>query len=142
MLWQKPRTNKGKNPWNLPKDGYMNKYWEFARTKSLTRNSKMVLFLICSYFFPNFLNSLHNKTMIYNIGVTSATKPLMCNSWIFSFWKKKCFVLEISRLLCFCEIHRFQNLWHHHRHCYIMEITLMLISLESQVLSKWNFVKY
>ena len=40
--------------------------------------------------------------------------------------KKKCFVLKISRFLCFYEIHRFQNLWCHHRHCYIMEIILML----------------
>ena len=26
-----------------------------------------------------------------------------------------------------CEIHRFQNLWHHHGHCCIMEVTLSLI---------------
>ena len=34
--------------------------------------------------------------------------------------KKKRFVLEISRFLCFCEIHRLQNLWRHQRHCYIL----------------------
>ena len=33
--------------------------------------------------------------------------------------KKQCFVLEISKFLCFYEIHRF---WHRHRHCYIMEV--------------------
>ena len=38
--------------------------------------------------------------------------------------KKLCIALEISRFLCFCEIHRFQNLWRHLRHCYIMEVTL------------------
>ena len=45
--------------------------------------------------------------------------------------KKKCFALEISRFFYFCEIHRFQNLWCHHRHCYIMEVTLVLISFKS-----------
>ena len=44
----------------------------------------------------------------------------MCNF----FLKKKCFVLEISRLSSFCEIHRFENLLRHHRHSYIMKVTL------------------
>ena len=35
----------------------------------------------------------------------------------FFIWRKKCFVLEISRFLCFCEIGRFQNPWRHHKHC-------------------------
>ena len=39
--------------------------------------------------------------------------------------KKQCFVLKIFRFLCFCEICRFQNLWRHHRHCYIMEAILI-----------------
>ena len=56
--------------------------------------------------------------------------------------KKKNFLLEISRFLCFCKIHIFQNLWHHHRHCYIMEVIIMLIYFESSVLSKWKLVKY
>ena len=43
------------------------------------------------------------------------------------FLKKKCFVHEISRFLCFCKIHRFENLWWHRRHCYIMEVTLFWI---------------
>ena len=48
----------------------------------------------------------------------------------------QCFVLEIfSRFLCFCEI-RFQNLWHHDRHCYIIEVILMLSSFEFYGLSK------
>ena len=45
--------------------------------------------------------------------------------------KKKCFILEISRFLCFCESCRFQNLWRHHKYCYIMQATLMLVSFES-----------
>ena len=39
---------------------------------------------------------------------------------------------------CLCESHKFQNLWRHHRHCAIMEITLMPIPLESYVPSKWT----
>ena len=55
--------------------------------------------------------------------------------WAFSFtlyW----FIFEISRFLC--KMHKFQNLWHHHRHCSIMEVTLLLISFEPLALSKWN----
>ena len=33
--------------------------------------------------------------------------------------KKKCSILEISKFLYFDEIHRFQNLWRHRKHCYI-----------------------
>ena len=50
---------------------------------------------------------------------------------IFYLKKKQFFVSEISRFLCFCEIRRFQNLWRHHKHCWIMKVTLMIISLES-----------
>ena len=41
--------------------------------------------------------------------------------------KKKCFVLEILRFLCFYETYRFQNLWCHHKYCSIIQVTLMLI---------------
>ena len=41
--------------------------------------------------------------------------------------KKSCFVLEISRFLCFCETCRFQNLWRHDRYCCIMQVTFVLI---------------
>ena len=52
--------------------------------------------------------------------------------WNRSFYlKKKCLLLTILRFLCSGEIRRFQNLWRHHRHCYKMEVTLMLISFES-----------
>ena len=43
--------------------------------------------------------------------------------------KKQCFVPEISGFLYFCEMHRFQNMLLHDRHCYIMEVTHMIISL-------------
>ena len=39
--------------------------------------------------------------------------------------KKKRFILEILRFVCFCKTCRFQNLWHHHKHCCIMQVTLM-----------------
>ena len=61
---------------------------------------------------------------------------LSCSAWciineFFYLKKKKYFVLEISRFLCFCETCRFQNLWHHHKYCCIMQVTPMLISFES-----------
>ena len=40
------------------------------------------------------------------------------------YLKENCFILEISRLLCFCEMDRFQNLWRHPKRCYIMEVTV------------------
>ena len=54
-------------------------------------------------------------------------KPLMCNEWLF-FLDRKCFVLEKSRFLCFCEIHKF-HLWRHHRHCYMMKFAQILVYL-------------
>ena len=47
------------------------------------------------------------------------------------FYLKKCFIFDISRILCFSEIYRFRNLWCHHRHCYTMDLTFLLISFES-----------
>ena len=44
------------------------------------------------------------------------SKTIFCNKVALDvqlmnfFLKKKCFVLKIFRFLCFCEIHRFQNL--------------------------------
>ena len=85
----------------------------------------------------------------YYLKVTFTTKlfffhKVALDVWIndFFYLKEKYFILEISRLLCFCEIHRNQNLWCHHKHCYIMEVTLNLISFEPCVLSQWNLVKY
>ena len=47
------------------------------------------------------------------------------------YLKKKCFVPEISRFLCFCGIYRFQNLWRYDKHDYIMKVKPMRISFES-----------
>ena len=66
--------------------------------------------------------------------------------WIFNNFfvdlNQKYFVFEIFRFLCFCEIYRFQTLWGHHRHCYIMEVILMFVYFECYVLPKRNLVKY
>ena len=43
----------------------------------------------------------------------------------FDLNKKQCFLFEIFRFFCFCDIYRFQNLWHYHKHCYIMEAILI-----------------
>ena len=40
--------------------------------------------------------------------------------------KKRYFVIEIPGFFCFCEIHKFQNLWHHHRHCWIWKLHFSL----------------
>ena len=75
---------------------------------------------------------------IPELKVTSTTKLFFCYKVAFGVWfeffylkRKWCFVLRISRCLWFYEIHKSQNLWHHHRHCFIMKVPLMLISLET-----------
>ena len=40
--------------------------------------------------------------------------------------KKRYFAIEIPGFFCFCEIHKFQNLWHHHRHCWIWKLHFSL----------------
>ena len=76
------------------------------------------------YFGLNLIAYLHFKTIFCS--------KVALDVWLMNFFylKKKCFTLKIFRFFCFCEIHRFQNLWHH-KHCYIMEVTIMLISFES-----------
>ena len=51
----------------------------------------------------------------------------------FFIWRKNnvSFFIYLG-FLYFCEIHRYQNLWRHHRHWCIMEVTLLLISLEPE----------
>ena len=45
------------------------------------------------------------------------------------FWDRSCSSLKTFAPFGvewpFCEIHRFQNLWRQHRHCYILEVTLL-----------------
>lgn len=44
--------------------------------------------------------------------------------------------------MCFSEIYWIQILWRHHMYCHIIEVTIILISFESWLLSKWNLVNY
>ena len=85
------------------------------------------------------INCLLSWTDIWNLKVVTYWYTWNINSqslkssgsvflWIF-YLKKKCFVLEKSRFLCFCEIQKFKNLWHNHKHCSIREITLCLFLL-------------
>ena len=41
--------------------------------------------------------------------------------------KSSCFVLEVSRFLCFCEIHKFHNLWRHHRRAFFSSLMRAII---------------
>ena len=72
-------------------------------------------------FFKNCWNSTQNtyKSIVFFF---SRLIPLQSyflpkgSTWcvindFFYLKKKKCSVLKISRFLCFCKIHRFQNLW-------------------------------
>ena len=59
-------------------------------------------------------------------------KTILCHkaAWFvinefFYLKKKSCFVLEMSRFLCFCETCRLQNFWRHHKSCCIMQVTLI-----------------
>ena len=47
---------------------------------------------------------------------------------IFLFEEK---MFRSQHTLCCCEIQKLQNLWHYHRYCYKMKVTLSLISFES-----------
>ena len=69
--------------------------------------------------------------------VTSAIKLFFCckialDEYLINFfiWREKNVLFSRYPDCCvFCEIHRFHNPWRHHRHCYIMEVTLVLIFL-------------
>ena len=52
------------------------------------------------------------------------------------FKKKYYFILKIIRFLCVCKINWFQNLRRHHKHCYIMVVTLTLILLNAKSYGK------
>ena len=72
------------------------------------------------------LSSLKGYLPLQNYSLIQSSPWCAINE--FFHLNKKCFVLEIMWFLCFWGICRFQNLWRHHRHCWIMEVTLMLIS--------------
>ena len=59
----------------------------------------------------------------FKVFISSELRWLALNEWNSCFLqidlnclkKKQCFVLDVSRF-CFCKMHRFQNLCHHHKH--------------------------
>ena len=80
------------------------------------------------------------KWLIYFLDILKGClhyKTIFCNKCIINdfLFEEKMFRSQ-DKFLCFCEIHRIQNLWRHHKHCYIMEVTLMFISFES-----WSPIK-
>ena len=74
--------------------------------KYLTANFYFLFFI---FFLIPWSSGNGYKTFCYH------KVPLDVQLMIFIFFlKKKYFVPDISRFLCFCEIHRFQNLWCQH----------------------------
>ena len=70
---------------------------------------------IHQYSFLCTIDHFLKVTSAKNYSLSSGNPWYVINE--FEDLKKKCFVLEISRFLCFCEIYRFQNLWRQHKHC-------------------------
>ena len=109
-------------------------------------------------FIQKFINHWCKPTLIFifwffcNIKGYPRFKIMFCSNVALDVKLMKIFIwrknnASFSRYLDFCvsdqfQNQRFQNLWRHHRSCSIMEVTLMLSSFESWVLSKWNLVKY
>ena len=60
--------------------------------------------------------------------------------FIFFIWSKNNVPFR-SRFLYFCEIHKFQNLRRHHRHCCIMEVTLLLSWILSTIKIKLGQIR-
>ena len=87
--------------------------------KSPTENEPLIHWNITSPPKKWFLEK--SKGCKLPLKVTSATKLFFVinRPWCvineFFYLKKKCFILEILRFLCFCETHWFQNLWRHHK---------------------------
>ena len=68
----------------------------------------------------------------WHLRVTSSTKLFLQQSspWcviVLLLEETQCLVSKISRFSFFLKS-RFKNLWRHHRHCFIMKVTLMLLS--------------
>ena len=85
--------------------------------------------------------------LVLSLKVTSATKLFFCQKVAldaqlmnFSIWRRN---VSFSRYLVLVfvksEIHKFQNLGRHHRHCYIMAVTLLLIFIWILSTIKMNF---
>ena len=85
-------------------------------------------------FYPNLWKS-RCKTIKEILKGCLSYKPIFCHEVVldifmnFFIWRKNnVFVFEIFRFLYFCKIHKFQNLWRRHRHCYIMEVMLIFFN--------------
>ena len=85
-------------------------------------------------FYPNLWKS-RCKTIKEILKGCLCYKPIFCHEVVldifmnFFIWRKNnVFVFEIFRFLYFCKIHKFQNLWRRHRHCYIMEVMLIFFN--------------
>ena len=92
---------------------YINILYKYLWRSSVLRNLK-----------PSLCNFIEMWTLpLVSFKVTSTRKLFFDVKLIFLFEEEICFIHGISRFSCFSEIH--------HRHCYIMEVTLMLISFES-----------
>ena len=94
----------------------------------------MLIFRFCFLYFPGYRTQYkaYRLPLLQNYLLPKRSPWCVINDPF--YLKKKCFVLEISRFLYFCEIHKFQNLWRHHRHCYLLEVTViffwMLITIK------------
>ena len=73
VLWQKLRISKGKNPQNLPTDGYMSNSWEFTLF-SWQESVKRHIVLNLSLFFSRFLKKSSIIKQWSETAVTSTTK--------------------------------------------------------------------
>ena len=85
--------------------------------------------LTCALIFPHLGELIWGRLYITPIesiswALNSSIHVIETTHYSFPFISFPYFVLEVSRFLCFYKIHKCQNLWRHHRHCCIMEVTL------------------
>ena len=102
---------------------FLGAVWRGKWTKSIRKAKKS------SQTFSHYWEKLEKFVKCYLRYKTIFCKKVALDVLLmnFSYLKKKCFVLEIFRFLCFCKIQGFQNMWSHYRHCYKMVVTLMLV---------------
>ena len=105
VLWQKLRTNKTKNPQNLPKDGYMNNLWQFTLLflQFYQSFSNSYVEIVAHFFWAKFL---------FVIWYTFKRYWLMQN--VFSFLKvlswnlalQENFKIQVPYVFCFRELEK------------------------------------
>ena len=92
---------------------------EFSNSKRTTYVCLLPEFFITRIRETEFKGYLRYETNVYHkVALNMQLKNLF-------IWIKN--NISFSRLLCFWEIHWFQNLLRHHKHSFIMEIILMLL---------------